>query len=35
MLIPGLSGYEGRVRRHLARELKALGIGRAPIDSAT
>jgi putative aminopeptidase FrvX len=27
MLIPGLSGYEGRVRQYLARELKALGIG--------
>jgi len=26
MLIPGLSGYEGRVRRYLAKELKALGI---------
>jgi putative aminopeptidase FrvX len=26
MLIPGLSGYEGRVRRALAQELKALGI---------
>jgi putative aminopeptidase FrvX len=26
MLIPGLSGYEGRVRRHLAKELKSLGI---------
>ena len=26
MLIPGLSGYEGRVRRRLAAELKALGI---------
>ncbi len=26
MLIPGLSGYEGRVRQYLARELTALGI---------
>jgi len=26
MLIPGLSGYEGRVRRRIAAELKALGI---------
>ena len=26
MLIPGLSGYEGRVRRRLASELSALGI---------
>ena len=26
MLIPGLSGYEGRVRRRLAAELKDLGI---------
>ena len=26
MLIPGLSGYEGRVRRRIATELKALGI---------
>ena len=26
MLIPGLSGYEGRVRRYLAAELKSLGI---------
>jgi putative aminopeptidase FrvX len=26
MLIPGLSGYEGRVRRYLANELNALGI---------
>ena len=26
MLIPGLSGYEGRVRRRLADELKALGL---------
>jgi putative aminopeptidase FrvX len=26
MLIPGLSGYEGRVRRYLAKELNALGI---------
>ncbi len=26
MLIPGLSGYEGRVRRRLAAELKALGV---------
>lgn len=26
MLIPGLSGYEGRVRRRLAQELEALGI---------
>src|SRR5215831_7182471 len=26
MLIPGLSGYEGRVRRRLAKELAALGI---------
>jgi len=25
MLIPGLCGHEGRVRRHIARELKALG----------
>src|ERR1700682_2605091 len=27
MLVPGLSGYEGRVRRYLAKELEALGIG--------
>lgn len=27
MLIPGLSGYEGRVRRHLAKTLDELGIG--------
>src|SRR5688500_13051958 len=27
MLIPGLSGYEGRVRRHLAKSLYELGIG--------
>ena len=26
MLIPGLCGHEGRVRRHIARELKALGV---------
>jgi putative aminopeptidase FrvX len=26
MLIPGLSGYEGRVRRRLAAELKGLGL---------
>ena len=26
MLIPGLSGYEGRVRQRLARELAAMGI---------
>ena len=26
MLIPGLSGYEGRVRRRIAAELQALGI---------
>jgi putative aminopeptidase len=26
MMIPGLSGYEGRVRRRLARELDGLGI---------
>src|SRR5687767_4091658 len=26
MLIPGLSGYEGRVRRHLAKTLEELGI---------
>ena len=26
MLIPGLSGYEGRVRQRLARELAAIGI---------
>jgi putative aminopeptidase FrvX len=26
MMIPGLSGYEGRVRRRLAAEMKALGI---------
>jgi len=26
MLIPGLSGYEGRVRRYLAAELDALGL---------
>ncbi|MEP9389189.1 M42 family metallopeptidase [Mesorhizobium sp. KR9-304] len=26
MLIPGLSGYEGRVRRHLAGRLQALGL---------
>jgi putative aminopeptidase FrvX len=26
MLIPGLSGHEGRVRRYLAAELKALGL---------
>jgi putative aminopeptidase FrvX len=26
MLIPGLSGYEGRVRRRLAAELKSLGL---------
>ena len=26
MLIPGLSGYEGRVRRHLAGQLQALGL---------
>ncbi len=26
MLIPGLSGYEGRVRRHLAKTLDELGI---------
>ena len=25
MLIPGLSGYEGRVRRHISRELDQLG----------
>ena len=28
MLIPGLSGYEGRVRRHIAAALDALGIAR-------
>src|SRR5688500_6628884 len=27
MLIPGLSGYEGRVRRHLAKTLDELGVG--------
>ena len=27
MLIPGLSGYEGRVRRYLAKALGDLGIG--------
>lgn len=27
MLIPGLSGYEGRVRRALAQSMNALGIG--------
>ena len=26
MLIPGLSGYEGRVRRYLAKELQAFGL---------
>lgn len=26
MLIPGLAGYEGRVRSYLAKELKALGL---------
>ena len=26
MLIPGLCGHEGRVRRHMARELTALGL---------
>src|SRR6478736_1964545 len=26
MLIPGLSGHEGRVRRYLAAQLKSLGI---------
>ncbi|MEW9806528.1 M42 family metallopeptidase [Mesorhizobium marinum] len=26
MLIPGLAGYEGRVRRHLAAQMKALGL---------
>ena len=26
MMIPGLSGYEGRVRRRLAAEMKTLGI---------
>src|SRR5689334_1842941 len=26
MLIPGLSGHEGRVRRHIARQLKELGL---------
>lgn len=26
MLIPGLSGHEGRVRRHLARELEEIGL---------
>lgn len=26
MLIPGLSGHEGRVRRYLAKELKVLGV---------
>jgi len=26
MLIPGLSGYEGRVRKYLAKELRSLGI---------
>src|SRR5215203_1323670 len=26
MLVPGLSGYEGRVRRAIAKELDALGI---------
>ncbi len=26
MLIPGLSGHEGRVRRHIAAELKAAGL---------
>ena len=30
MLIPGLSGHEGRVRRHLASELSALGIESRP-----
>ena len=26
MLIPGLCGHEGRVRRHIAKDLKALGL---------
>ena len=26
MTIPGLSGHEGRVRRRLAREMRALGL---------
>jgi putative aminopeptidase len=26
MLIPGLSGYEGRVRRHIAARLDELGL---------
>ena len=26
MLIPGLSGYEGRVRRYIARQLADLGL---------
>ena len=34
MLIPGLSGYEGRVRRHLAGALADLGLRRAPTGSA-
>ena len=28
MLIPGLSGYEGRVRQRLARELAAMALQR-------
>jgi putative aminopeptidase FrvX len=26
MMIPGLSGHEGRVRRHIARELRQIGV---------
>ena len=36
MLIPGLSGYEGRVRRYLAKQLDGPRSGvRAPTGSAT
>ena len=35
MLIPGLSGYEGRVRRYLAKELRRSASSRASTGSAT
>ena len=35
MLIPGLSGYEGRVRRHLAANCRPSASSRARTASAT
>ena len=34
MMIPGLSGHESRVRRHIAGQLRKLGLEGGPTGSA-